>query len=122
MQPRAIFESEQWAAFVAEWRAVLSREKKGDANAIDRSIMARIAQHLEDQCLMAMKAQLEEDGWTVLVLVYDGAIVRHREGQAFDFGRLQARVFDQTKLHMMIEEKPLYDAEPKLVLNRDFGA
>lgn len=42
-------------------------------------------------------------------------------GQAFDVGRLQARILAETKLHMKVEEKPLYDAEPKLVLKRDFG-
>jgi hypothetical protein len=118
----AIFESEQWAPFVAVWRDVLKAEKKGDAKAIDRSIMARIAQHLEDQCLMAMTAQLKEDGWTVLALIFDGALVRHREGHHFDLARLEERILRDTKLKMTIEEKPLFDVEPKLVLNRDFGA
>ena len=101
---------------------VLAVEKKGDTAAIDRSIMARIAQDIEDRCLMAMKAQLEEDGWAVLALVFDGAIVRHREGHSFDFGRLQARILRECKLNMTIEEKPLFEAEPMLLLNRNFGA
>ena len=117
----AIFESDQWAPFVATWRAMLKEEKKGDPHAIDRSVMARIAQHLEDECLVAMKAQLEEDGWVVLALIFDGALVRHREGHSFDIGRLEDRILRDTKLKMTIEMKPLFDVQPKLVLNRDFG-
>ena len=118
---KAIFESVEWAPFVAEWRIVLKEEKNGDKEAIDRSIMARIAQDYETKCLLAMKAQLEEDGWTLLSLVYDGAIVRHREGHSFDMAKLQNRVFRETKLLMVIEEKPLFGAEPALTLRRDFG-
>ena len=57
----------------------------------------------------------------MLSLVYDGAIVRHREGHSFDMAKLQDRVFRETKLHMVIEEKPLFEAEPALTLRRDFG-
>ena len=117
----AVFESVEWAPFVAEWREVLKKEKAGDAKAIDRSVMARIAQDLEAKALLAMKAQLEEDGWVLLALVFDGAIVRHREGHAFDLGRLQERVRRDTRFEMVINEKPLFDAEPKLTLDREFG-
>ena len=58
----------------------------------------------------------------MLALIFDGAIVRHREGHVFDYARLQVRVLRDTELSMIIEEKPLFAAEPKLVLTRDFGA
>jgi hypothetical protein len=115
---RAVFESEQWKPFVAEWQKLLQREKGGDAAAIDRSIMSRIAQELEDRCLRAVVSQLEEDGWQVLALVYDGCIVRERTGCTIDLTRLQNRVLEETKLRMVLEEKELFSAVPRLVLAR----
>ena len=116
----AIFTSEQWAPFVAEWRKLLHDEKGGDRGAIDRSIMSRIAQELEDRCLRAMVAQLGDDGWQVLALIYDGCVVRDRSGCAIDLARLEARVHQETGLRMIIEEKELFDAQPRLVLSRSF--
>lgn len=108
---------------MAEWRALLHEKKNGDADRIDRSVMARIAQHLEDRCVCAVKAQLEEEGWTVLALIYDGAVVRHRDEHAIDealLGRLRARVLKDTGFDMTITEKELYDATPELTLWRPF--
>ena len=113
-----IFESIQYAPVVAEWRKILHDEKEGNNKAIDRSIMARIAQDLESKCLLAMKAQLEDDGWTVLALIFDGAIVKLRQGCTIDLERLQNRVLKETGLNMTIKAKPL---EGKLTLERDLS-
>ena len=117
----AIFESVKWAPFVAEWREVLKEEKNGDSKAIDRSIMARIAQDCEAKAMLAMKTQLEEDGWKLIALIFDGVIVLHREGVVIDLNSLQDRVLRDTGFEMIIEEKPLFDAAPKLTLDRAFG-
>lgn len=116
----AVFQSEEWAPFVADWREILRDKKAGDA--LERSIMARIAQTLEDRCLRALQTQLDEDGWTVLALVFDGLVVRHRTGHSFDLERLQARVHKETQLRMSICEKPLFGEKPALTLARDFLA
>ena len=118
----AIFESKEWAPFVKMWRKLLNKEKNGDNDAIERSIMSRIAQELEDKCLCAMVAQLTEDGWHVLALVYDGCIVRDRPECVIDLEvikRLENRVLKDEGLHMIIEEKELFAAEPKLSLARN---
>ena len=115
----AIFTSEQWAAFVAMWRKLLHAEKGGDKDAIDRSVMSRIAQELEDRCLRAMVAQLGDDGWEVMALVYDGCIVRDRAGHKIDLKRLEDRVRKETGLNMILEEKELFDAKPTLTLARE---
>ena len=115
----AIFTSEQWAAFVAMWRKLLHAEKGGDKDAIDRSVMSRIAQELEDRCLRAMVAQLGDDGWEVLAIVYDGCIVRDQGCFKIDWKRLEDRVLKETGLKMIVEEKELFDAKPTLTLARD---
>ena len=67
-----------------------------------------------------MAAQLGDDGWQVLALIYDGCVVRDRSGCAIDLARLEARVHQETGLRMIIEEKELFDAQPRLVLSRSF--
>ena len=86
--------------------------------AIERSVMARIAQELESRCLRAVVSQLEEDGWQVLALVYDGCIVRDRADRAINLVQLEERVLKETRLHMVLEEKELFSASPRLVLTR----
>ena len=80
--------------------------------------MARIAQELENRCLRAVVSQLTDDGWQVLSLVYDGCIVRDRADDVIDLPRLEERVFNETKLRMVLEEKELFSAVPRLTLTR----
>ena len=62
--------------------------KNDDPDFIDGKVKANkygkflslVLQTEEASCMLAMKAALEEDGWSVDVLAYDGVMIRIREG------------------------------------------
>lgn len=138
-----VFESKQWVTFVEKDRDRLRKEgEKEDDAAIDRSVMARIAQKTENTVLDAMRAYLKENGWTVLTLCFDGLHVslrpvyslcdslltdthsnlcgkkvQHRPQRTLDIAAMQRRITRDTKYVIEIVEKPLFNATEFPVLS-----
>ena len=54
--------------------------KKKDQDAVDRAVFARIAQKTENDVLTVMRAFLQERGWRVLTLCFDGLMVAEQLG------------------------------------------
>lgn len=116
----AVFASKKWIPFVEKDRARLLREgKKKDADAVDRSVFARIAQKTENEVLSVMRFFLRENGWTVLTLCFDGLIVKERPTRTLDLAAMNARITQDTGFEIQIVEKPLFSQEfPVLSLSR----
>ena len=117
----AVSESQEWGPIWVQWRTALHKEKRGDAEAIERSIFARIAQELEHRCLMAMAVALRNRGWAILALIYDGLIVRHRVDAAIDnelLSDVRGVVKLATGFDLTVTEKPLFSAPLELRLDR----
>lgn len=115
-----VFESKQWIGFVEKDRArLLAEGKKKDADEIDRSVMARIAQRTENVILDAMRASVAEQGFEVLSLCFDGLHVQHRPQRVLDLAAMQARITRDTGYVIEVVEKPLFSPElPTLSLAR----
>ena len=103
----AIFASNEWRDWCAADAARLREEGKPE-HKIQRSVIARWAQLNESYVLAAMRAYLEESGWTVVSLVFDGLIVFDRPGHELDLRAMEARILQDTRVDMKIAEKPLF--------------
>ena len=73
---------------------------------------SKVAQSIECEVLLAMRAYLVTNRWTVLSLVFDGLMVQHRDGTALDLGAMADYVEHQTQFRVRLVEKPLYATEP----------
>lgn len=104
-----IFNHPEYVEFVAKYRYRLRRETDKNEDAIDRSIWSRIAQGLEDKMLRIIQDVLTGRGWTVLSLMFDGAIVAHRPGHDLKAAlRLaESEITKQTHWDVKLLEKPL---------------
>ena len=112
----ALLNSNRFGTFVQAERARLANKGKRDEEA-DRSIFAKIAQHLEHTVLMAMRNYLIWRGWEVHSLVFDGLTVGHQEGRSFDLREMEWYVERETQFQVKITEKALFGAEAVLELS-----
>lgn len=74
------------------------------------SFLAQITQGLERKCMLAMKKSLEEKGWSVDVLVYDGVMIRRREGciPTLDvLAEVMNDILEETGYAVSVIEKPM---------------
>ena len=116
----AVFESLEWVRFVEADRERLRKKgKKETEDEIDRSVFSRVAQSLENEVLTSMRKWLGSNGWTVLVLCYDGLIVQHRPDYSVDLRAMEVKIEQDTKFALKLVEKPLFCRElPTLSLAR----
>ena len=119
----AVFQSKEWGPWCAGHSARLRAEGKTEKEVV-RSVFALWAQKQESIVLKAMRGHLEEEGWAVVALVFDGLIVFDRPGCTLDLRAMEARILKDTRIAMQISEKPLFLPEgtpyPTLSLKR-FG-
>tara|TARA_Y100000389_G_scaffold179868_1_gene194304 strand:- start:468 stop:2156 length:1689 start_codon:yes stop_codon:yes gene_type:complete len=120
---KAVFESNQWGPWCAGHAERLRKDGKTEIE-VGRGTFALWAQKQESIVLKAMRGHLEEEGWAVVALVFDGLIVFDRPGCALDLRAMEARILKDTRIAMQISEKPLFLTEgtpyPTLSLKR-FG-
>lgn len=112
---KVILTSREYANVVESETTRLQHDGKvGDA--IERSIFSKIAQHLENKVLMAMRDFLQKNNWVVHSLVFDGLTVAHREDVDIPFSKMEMFIKDKTKFDVQIVEKALYNTTPCLNL------
>jgi hypothetical protein len=74
------------------------------------SLLAHILQTEERTCMLAMKEVLEEEGWSVDVLVFDGVMIRKRTDATVTDGLLrlvESSVLHKTGYEIKLIEKPM---------------
>lgn len=100
--------------FSKEYEDFYRRECKKKKNQFEREEVIRrkafalILQTKECNILIAMKEKLEEMGWKVLSLVFDGLVLENKNGIDIEFGEVEAAVLSKTGFIMRIVEKPLF--------------
>jgi hypothetical protein len=110
------------------------KDGKPDMAAIERSVFARIAQREENRVLDIMRAFMAMEGFVVLSLCFDGLMVKHRRDKKPDLQKLNAMIYEKTKVQkrnketgdvysvgytLKVEEKPMYsEAFPQTSLSR----
>ena len=120
---QAVFTSREWGPHVAKDRARLRKQgRKKDEDAIDRSVMARVAQAIENQILTSMRRHCAEHGIRVLSLVFDGLAVLACSPDDLKLREMEQRIQEETGYVMGVEEKPLFlpRSEPFPVIRRRF--
>lgn len=107
----AVLRSQRFASLVQRERAAQRNHDKS-LEAIDRGAFSKVAQSLECEVLLAMRAYLLVNKWRVLSLVFDGLMVQHRSDATLDLRAMALHVERETQFVVRIVEKPLYGVEP----------
>lgn len=106
----AVLRSRRFAALVHRERGAQQMHSKA-IDAIDRGTFSKIAQSLECEVLLAMRAYLLANDWRVLSLVFDGIMVQHKTDAVLDLEAMALHVERETQFRVRIVEKPLYGVE-----------
>jgi len=96
--------------FQTEEYADLAKAVKSEKNMYG-SFLSFILQTEERKCMLAMKDNLEVNGWSVDVFCYDGVMIRRREGFNYDLKACEDAVSDSTgyNIHLVSKEFSSFD-------------
>lgn len=85
------------------WNAVKNEDNKYG------TFLSYVLQTAEAGCMLAMKESLENDGWSVDVLCYDGVMIRKREGVSYEesLRNAEAYIEKKTGYKVSLVEKPM---------------
>lgn len=108
----AILNSEHFKTIISDETRAQSR-KRFKTDAIERGVFSKIAQHLECNALLAMYEFLQEQGFRVHSLIFDGLTVEHAAAQP-DVSAMEAHVRRVTGMCIKVVEKPLYNPAEEL--------
>lgn len=110
---RAVLCSQRFKNIV-DTETLVQKQRGREGEVAERSIFSKVAQHLECNVLLSMRAYMLANGWTVISLIHDGLIVQHREGVDVDLLALCAWIERETQFSLRVVEKPLFsETAPK---------
>ena len=69
------------------------------------TFLSFVLQTEERHCMIAMKEQLEKDGWSVDVLCYDGVMIRKQDGKVYDLKSVEDAIETKTGYKVSLVSK-----------------
>ena len=69
------------------------------------TFLSFVLQTEERHCMIAMKQQLEKDGWSVDVLCYDGVMIRKQDGKIYDLKSVEEAIEAKTGYKVSLVSK-----------------
>ena len=86
------------------------------AKPIKRTVFSLCVGEIEDRVLSAIDTSLQDQGWAVPALIFDGLMVEHRDDADFEAAMRGAEeaVRERTGYRIELVEKPLYVGEAEV--------